>query len=138
MSEEVIRDVTIIEEKRPSAATIGAILTVIVGILGFVQSWFIIASPLIFGWIIIGAIGLFAFISGLAMLTDAGWGWGIATLMCVLSVFAGFVEIIGSFIPYLRITGWSGIGGAIGVCTLVFSAAALYFLYRPEVVIYEA
>lgn len=137
MASDVTRDESIVSVKKPMTANVGGFLTAIVGIMGLTESLFIIFSPIIFGWLIMAGIGFFALASGIAILIGADWGWGIATLTCILSLFAGFIEIIGSFDPYLRITGLSDIAGTIGVITVIVSGTSLYFLYRPEVVEWE-
>ena len=120
--------------KTSSSMAAAGILTIIVGILGFIDSWFILASPLVFGWLIIGGIGFLAFISGIGLFTGADWAWGGATLACLLSLFAGFIEMIGYFDAYLRITGWANTDLYIGLATLASSAIALALLYSSGVV----
>ncbi|MFI5419488.1 MAG: hypothetical protein ACHQ1H_00825 [Nitrososphaerales archaeon] len=132
----MITDTTTAEVGRPTGVAIAGIFTIIVGILGFIDSYFILASPLIFGWLIIGGIGFVALFSGIGLFTGADWAYGGATLMCLLSLFAGFIEIIGYFDPYLRISGWASYDVWIGVGTLASAAIALAFLYSSDVVAY--
>ena len=134
MAREVIRDNKIVKVERPSILKIAGAITVIVGILGLAASLFIIFSPIIFGWLIMALIGFFALISGAAILAGADWGRDTAIMTCILSLFAAAIEILGSFNSYLRIVGVSTAWGGIGIATLIASAAALYFLYRPDVV----
>jgi hypothetical protein len=118
---------------RPSSVTIAGILLVLVGICGFIDSYLILASLILWGWLIIGGIGFFTLVSGLGLMTGAEWAWGAGTTLAILSLFAGFVELIGAFNVRYAILGWVGIGQAVGAATLVLSAIALYFLYRGDV-----
>jgi hypothetical protein len=106
---------------------------VIVGICGFIDSYLILASLIVWGWLITGAIGLFTLASGIALMTGADWAWSAGTTLGILNLFIGFIELIGAFNYHYAILGWVGIGQAVGAVTLIFSAVALYLLYRSEV-----
>lgn len=104
-----------------------------VGICGFVDSYLILASYIIWGWLIVGGIGLFTLITGIALISGADWAWSAGTSLGILNLFIGFIELLGAFNYHYAILGWVGIGQGVGVATLVLSAIALYLLYRGEV-----
>ena len=104
-----------------------------VGICGFVDSYLILASYIIWGWLIIGGIGLFTLISGISLISGADWAWSAGTSLAILNLFIGFIELLGAFNYRYVILGWTAIGQGVGVATLILSALALYFLYRGEV-----
>jgi len=106
---------------------------ILVGICGLIDSYLILASLIVFGWLIVGGIGFFTLVSGLALMTGADWAWSAATSLAILSLFTGFIELIGAFNSHYAILGWVGIGQALGVATLLLSAISLYLLYRDEV-----
>ena len=121
------------EKGRPIALTVAGISLVGVGICGFVDSYLILASYIVWGWLIIGGIGLFTLITGISLMSGADWAWSAGTSLGILNLFIGFIELLGAFNYHYAILGWVGIGQGVGVATLLLSAIALYFLYRGEV-----
>ena len=121
------------ELKRPTTLVAAGVCLVGVGICGFIDSYLILASLIVWGWLIIGGIGLFTFISGLALMGGADWAWGAGTSLSILNLFIGFIELIGAFNSHYVILGWVGYGQAVGAVTLILSAIGLYLLYRKEV-----
>jgi len=105
----------------------------IVGVLGFVDSYLILASSIVFGWFIIGAIGFVTLICGIALIRGVNWSWNVGTTMAILNIFVGFVESIGAFNSYYAILGWVGLGQGVGGATVILSAATLYLLFRQDV-----
>jgi hypothetical protein len=118
---------------RPAALIVAGVFLVVVGILGFIDSYLILASYIIWGWLIVGGIGLFTLISGVALMGGAAWAWGAASSLAILNLFIGFIELLGAFNYHYAILGWVGIGQAVGAGTLILSAVSLYLLYRKEV-----
>jgi hypothetical protein len=118
---------------RPSTATIAGGLLVIVGICGFIDSYLILASLIVWGWLIVGAIGFFTLMSGIGLISGADWAWSAGSTLAILNLFIGFIELIGAFNYHYAVLGWVGIGQAVGVVTLLVSAVSLYLLYRKEV-----
>jgi hypothetical protein len=118
---------------RPVTLVIAGIFLIGVGICGFIDSYLILASYIVWGWLIVGGIGLFTLISGIALVGGAVWAWSAATSLAIFNLFIGFIELIGAFNYHYAILGWTGIGQAVGVVTLILSAVALYLLYRGEV-----
>ena len=104
-----------------------------VGICGFIDSYLILASLIVWGWLIVGGIGFFTFISGVGLLGGATWAWGAGSTLAILNLFIGFIELLGAFNYRYAVLGWVGIGQAVGAATLVLSAVTLYLLYRKEV-----
>ena len=104
-----------------------------VGICGFVDSYLILASYIVWGWLIVGAIGLFSLITGVALMGGATWAWSAGSTLSILNLFIGFIELIGAFNYHYAVLGWVGYGQAVGAATLVLSAISLYLLYRIEV-----
>jgi hypothetical protein len=105
----------------------------LVGICGFIDSYLILASLIVWGWLIIGGIGFFTFISGIGLMAGADWAWEAGTTLGILNIFVGFVELIGAFNYHYAILGWVGLGQAIGAVTLLMSGISLYLLFRDEV-----
>ena len=116
----------------PSSAVISGILLAIVGVLGFVNSYLILASSIIFGWLIVGLIGFFSIVAGISIIQDLEWGYSAGMTLGILNLFVGFIELIGAINVYYAIRGWIGIGQAIGISTLILSAVALYLMSRAE------
>jgi hypothetical protein len=121
------------ELSRPAAASVAGIFLIGLGICGFIDSYLILASLIVWGWLIVGGIGLFTLIAGISLLTGASWGWGAATSLVFLNFFIGFIEIIGAFNYHYAVLGWVGVGQAVGAATLILSAVSLYLLYRHDV-----
>jgi hypothetical protein len=118
---------------RPSTLTIAGIFLIAIGICGFVDSYLILASSIIWGWLIVGGIGFFTLMSGFGVISGAPWAWSSGISFAVLNLFIGFIELIGAFNYHYVILGWVGLGQAIGIVTLLLSAIILYLLYRGEV-----
>jgi len=118
---------------RPVASTVAGIFLIGVGICGFIDSYLILASVIIWGWLIVGGIGFFTLISGISLMTGADWSWSAGISLATLNLFIGFIELIGAFNYHYVILGWVGYGQALGAATLILSAIALYLLYRGEV-----
>lgn len=108
----------------------------LVGICGFIDSYLILSSLIIWGWLIVGGIGLFTLISGIGLINGADWAWSAGSSLAIVNFFVGFIELIGAFNYHYIILGWVGIGQGVGVATIVLSAIALYLLYRGEVKAY--
>ena len=131
MGSSVPQGQTYVQVKKPSGIiTAIGILEIVVGIFGFVDSYLLVASLIIFGWLIVGGIGLFTIAAGFGLLMDEDWAWGSSTVLCILNIFVGFIEILGAFNVMFIITGLVGIGQFVGVGTLVLSAVSLYLLFR--------
>jgi len=106
---------------------------IIVGVCGFIDSYLILASLIVWGWLIVGGLGFFTLVSGFALMSDADWAWSAGSTLAVMNLFVGFIELIGAFNYHYAILGWVGIGQAVGAATLVLSAISLYLLSRGEV-----
>jgi hypothetical protein len=98
-----------------------------------VNSSLIIASSIIWGWLIVGLIGLVTLACGIGLFGRSDWAYGLALNMSILNVFVGFIEILGSFNVAYAIRGWVGLGSAIGFGTLILSLVSIYLLFRGEV-----
>ena len=82
---------------RPESITFAGLLLVIVGLLGFLNSYFILRSPVILGWLIVAVIGLGSLICGVGLLQTVDWAYDGGLTIAVLNFFLGAVEILGSF-----------------------------------------
>jgi len=119
------------ESGRPASITFAGLFLIIVGLLSFLNSYFILTSPVILGWFIIGIIGLGSLICGLGLLQTADWAYSGGLTIAVLNFFIGAIEILGSFDQSHQIMG-IGAGQLIGALTLLFTVLAMAFLYRKE------
>lgn len=81
-----------------------------VGICGLIDSYLILASLIVWGWLIVGGIGLFTLISGISLIGETSWGWSAGSSLAILNLFIGFIELIGAFNYHYAILGWIGIG----------------------------
>ena len=120
------------QKGRPFTLNIAGIFLIVVGIFGLIDSYLILASVIIWGWLIVGGIGFFTIVSGIALMTDVNWAWSGATSLAIMNLFLGFIELIGAFNYHYIILGWVGIGQAVGAGTLILSAISLYLLYRKD------
>lgn len=121
---------------RLTAITVAGILLVLVGACGFINSYLILASLIVWGWLIVGGIGLFTFVTGIALMTGADWSWSAGSTLSILNLFMGFIEIIGAFNYRFVVLGWVGLGQGIGVATIVLSGISLFLLNQKEVTSY--
>jgi hypothetical protein len=126
------------EVRRPSTLPIIGIMLVIAGIFGFVNSYLILASVIIWGWLIVGLIGLATLAAGVAFFSDVDWAYEAGFNLSILNLFVGFIEMIGALNFHYAVLGWVGLGQGIGIGTIIVSAAALYFISRQEVRDYYA
>lgn len=118
---------------RPALVPVCAAAMITVGIFGLIDSFLILASSIIWGWLIIGIIGLVTLASGIGLFRRTDWAYGLAANFSILNLFVGFIELIGAFNTHYAILGLVGIGQAVGVGTFVLSALALCILTRKEV-----
>jgi hypothetical membrane protein len=123
-------------EHRPTSLVISGVLLALVGIFGFIDAYLIVASLIFYGWFIVGVIALVTLATGIALIGDVDWAWAAGTSLSVLNLIVGFIELLGAFNSNYIILGWVGIGQALGGATIIFSAVALYLLYRKETRLY--
>jgi hypothetical protein len=116
--------------RRSSSILIAGILMAVVGFLGLLNSYLILASAIILGWLIVGFVGIITLAAGIALLQGSEWAYSAATSLGVLNLFIGFIALLGALNYRYRIIGWVGIGQAVGVGIFVLSAIALFLLYR--------
>jgi len=108
-------------------------MLIIAGAFGLADSWLLLVSPIIFGWFVVGAIGVFSLATGFGLMSGAEWAWSGAVLASVVNIFVGFIELLGAFNIYFVITGLTIWGELIGAGTLIASIIAIVLLYRPSV-----
>jgi len=116
----------------PNAALIAGIILIIVGIFGFIDSYLILASTILLGWLVVGFIGFASLLSGIGVLLGSDSAYAVAIIMSALNLFVGLTEFLGAFNHVFAIMGWVGLGQAVGAGTLVLAALSLYLLSRED------
>jgi len=106
---------------------------VAVGIFGLIDSYLILASAIIFGWLIVGVIGFATLATGVGLIQGRRWAWHTGVNLNILNLFLGFIELLGAFNSRFVILGWAGLGQALGVATFTLSAITLVILYRRRI-----
>jgi hypothetical protein len=118
---------------RPAIASLSAFFMIICGFLAFANSYLLIASNIVFGWLIVGFFALFSLIAGIGLFQRADWAYRVGFNFAIIDMMIGFVALIGAFDPRYAVLGWTGIGQAIGVGLLVLGALSLIILSRRQV-----
>src|SRR5215471_8774093 len=88
-------------QTRPSKVRWVAVAVILIGVLGVANTSLIISSGIIFGWLIMLLIAGATLGAGFGLLQDEDWAWGAAVILCILSIFVSFAEIIGAVTPYM-------------------------------------
>jgi hypothetical protein len=120
------------EEHRPSSISVAGSLLILVGLLAFINSYLIITSANIWGWLIVGAIGLVSLACGIGLFQNANWSYNLGLTIAIMNFFLGAIEILGSFNDQYQIHGWLGAGEITGTLTVILTVLAVFFLYRKE------
>jgi len=119
--------------RRPAAATIAAVMMILAGILSLGNSYLILASSIVFGWLIVGIFGLLSITAGVGLFQRADWAYRVGVNFAIMDIFVGFVAVLGAFNIQFAVLGWSGIGQAIGTSILILGAISLFLVTRREV-----
>jgi hypothetical protein len=122
-----------IQSRRSTPIRVAGILMIIVGVFGLIDSYLILASTVIFGWLILGVIGFATLTTGVGLYHGGRWAWHTGVNLNILNLFIGFIEVLGAFNYRFVIRGWVGLGQALGAATIVLSAVTLAILYRRRI-----
>ena len=119
--------------RRPAIVPIAGALMIITGILGLSNSYLILASSIVWGWLISGIIGLITLGAGIGLFRRADWAYDVAINMAILNLFVGFIAFLGAFDVRYAILGWTGIGQGIGISIFILALISVILLSRREV-----
>jgi len=119
-----------VERTRSSSVYIAGILMIVVGILGLTNSYLILASFVVFGWLISGLIGLGALAVGIGLLANSEWAYSAGTTIAILNVFMGIFELLGALNYHYLYLGWVGTASTIGIVTLILAAVSAFLIPR--------
>jgi hypothetical protein len=119
--------------KRPVLASVSAIAMIIAGILSLTNSYLILASLIISGWLIVGVFGIFSIVAGAGLLERKPWSYTVTIDFAIVDLFVGFIAFIGAFDPRYSILGWTGIGQGVGIGIFIMGIISLICVTRPQV-----